>query len=163
MTVPGKGFISYAHEDYDLCEAFRVHLRASERAWPIRFWADPEIRAGYRWNDEIRREINEADLFILMASADFFASDFIYGTELPAIEDRCTAAKGLILPVVLRRCGWSMLVGAYQAVPTEKGRIKPIDQWRRHSDGFDCAREQIDRAISHHYGVPVPARTGLRA
>ncbi len=158
MTAPGKGFISYAHEDYDQCEAFRRHLKASERAWKTEFWADPDIRAGYRWNDLIRQRIQDANLFILLCSPDFLFSDFIYNTELPEIVARATAAKGLIIPVVLSRCGWQMLLGVFQAVPTDKGRVKPVIDWRRSDDGFDCAREQIDRAISAHYGVPVPQR-----
>ena len=71
-------------------------------------------------------------------------------------------AKGLILPVVLRRCAWQMLHGVLQAVPTDKGRLKPIIDWYRRTDGcdrgYDRAREQIDEAISHHYGVPLAPR-----
>jgi hypothetical protein len=158
VTVPGKGFISYAHEDFDKCEAFRKHLKASERAWKTEFWADQKIRAGYRWDDEVRQHINAADLFILLVSPEFFASDFIYETEIPAIESRCAATKGLIIPVVLRRCAWPRLTGELQAVPTEKGKVKPVDAWRRGSDGFDCARAQIDDAISDYYGEPLPSR-----
>ena len=74
--------------------------------------------------------------------------------EKPAIEAHCTAVKGLILPVVLRRCARSLAAGALQAVPTDGGRLKPILDWHRRNDGYDCAREQIEQAISHHYGVP---------
>ncbi len=61
--------------------------------------------------------------------------------------------KGLILPVVLRKCAWSLAFGALQAVPTDRGRLKPILDWHRRNDGYDRAREQIDKAIGDHYGV----------
>jgi hypothetical protein len=160
--VPKQGFVSYAHEDFELFERFLPHKRAIERRWGMTFWADPSIRAGHRWDDEIQRQIDVAGLFILLVSADFIASDYIYEQELPAIDARCQAVKGLILPVVLSRCAWSMLVGVFQAVPTEKGRLKPIVSWRPRSDGFDCAREQIDQAISNFYRVPLPTRAWAR-
>ncbi len=156
--MPDKGFISYAHDDYELFEAFQIHLRATERRWGIKFWADPGLQAGHRWDPEIQRHIDEAHLFILLVSPEFIASDFIYKTELPAIDTRCTAVKGLIMPVILRNSAWGMLAGVFQAVPTDKGRLKPVAKWRPRSDGLNCAREQIDRAISHHYGVPLPSR-----
>ena len=162
MTVPAKGFISYAHDDFDLFEEFRTHIRATERRWGTAFWADPAINAGYHWNAEIEQKIAEADLFVLLVSAEFIASDYICDKEIPAIESRCAAVKGLILPVVLRRCAWGYLTSAIQAVPMEKGKLKPIVTWHRHNDGFDCAREQIDSAISHHYGVPLPSRPWVR-
>jgi hypothetical protein len=154
MSIPRHGFISYAHDDVDMFQRFRAHLRATERRFGIEFWADPSIAAGHHWSDEIIRHIAAADVFILLVSAEFIASNYIYTMEKPAIEARCTAVKGLILPVVLRRCAWSLAAGALQAVPTDGGRLKPILDWHRRNDGYDCAREQIEQAISHHYGVP---------
>jgi hypothetical protein len=155
MTVPANGFISYAHDDHAMFQSFRKHLRATERRFGIRFWADPAIDAGHHWDTVIQQRIDEAGLFVLLVSAEFIGSDYICDNELPAIQQRCTAVKGLVLPVVLRRCAWQMLHGVLQAVPTDKGTLKPIVEWHRHNDGFDRAREQIDNAISHYYGVPL--------
>jgi internalin A len=155
MTVPASGFISYAHDDYTMFQAFRRHLRATERRFGIRFWADPAINAGYHWDAVIQQKIDEAGLFILLVSAAFIGSDYIWDNELPAIKKRCATVKGLVLPVVLRRSAWQMLHGVLQAVPTERGAIKPIEEWHRRNDGYDRAREQIDGAISNYYGVPL--------
>jgi hypothetical protein len=38
-------------------------------------------------------------------------------------------------------------------VPTDAGRLKPILDWHKRNDGYDRAREQIDSAISRHYGI----------
>jgi internalin A len=157
MSVPPNGFISYAHDDRTMYQAFRKHLRATERRFGIRFWADPAINAGSHWNAEIQQKIDEAGLFVLLVSAAFIGSDYIFDNELPAIQERCKSANVLVLPVVLRRSSWRMLVGVLQVVPTENGSVKPIDEWRRPNDGYDCAREQIDSSISHYYGVPLDA------
>ena len=153
MTAPSHGFISYAHEDYQAFESFRTHLRATERRFGVAFWADPSLRAGHHWDDEIARHIAAADIFVLLVSAKFIESDYIYDREKPAIEARCNAAKGLILPVVLHRCAWPLAAGVLQAVPTDRGRLRPIMSWTPHNDGYDRAREQIDKAIADHYGI----------
>lgn len=153
MTIPTTGFISYAHDDYDAFHEFRRHLRATERRFGIAFWADPSINAGYRWDAEIATRIAMADLFILLVSAEFIYSDYIYTKEMPAIEARCATVKGLILPVVLRKCAWSLAAGVFQVGPTDRGRLRPIMDWHRRNDGYDRAREQIDSAITYHFGT----------
>jgi hypothetical protein len=155
MSVPANGFISYAHDDDAMCRAFRRHLRATERRFGVQFWADPAINAGYHWDAEIQRNIDAASLFVLLVSAAFIGSDYIWDNELPAIQKRCESAKALVLPVVLRRSAWQMLVGVLQVVPTENGSVRPIEEWRRPNDGYDRAREQIDGAISNYFGVPL--------
>ena len=86
-----KGFISYCHEDYRMFRDFRVHLKAIERAFKLDLWADSRIEAGYYWNDEIRDAIRSSDLFVLLTSPGFIASDYIYDKEIPAI--RCVVPR----------------------------------------------------------------------
>ena len=83
-----KGFISYAHDDIEMFEQFRIHLSAIERAFDISFWADESIQAGHQWNATIQHAINEADLFILLMSPAFLCSDYIIGQEIPEIGAR---------------------------------------------------------------------------
>lgn len=156
MTVPGKGFISYAHDDHAMVTAFRQQLRTTERRLGVWFWADTSIKAGYRWDQEIADRIAESHVFLLLVSAASLCSDYIYTREKPAIEKRCVAVKGLILPVVLRRCAWDMAAGALQAVPTNNRRLRPIADWHPHNDGYDRARQEVEQAIAHHYGVTIP-------
>lgn len=69
MTVPAHGFISYAHDDHAMFQSFRKHLRATERRFGIRFWADPAIDAGHHWDTEIAGRSAAADLFVFHVSA----------------------------------------------------------------------------------------------
>jgi hypothetical protein len=143
-----KGFISYSHADHSEFEIFLVHLRAIERAFSVRFWSDRRIDAGYHWPAAIQREIDAADVFVILVSAPFFASDYIWDNELPAIRERKKKrGEALILPVVLGPCSWQLACGVLQAVPTIQGRLKPIRRWRPREDGFDRAREQIARTL----------------
>lgn len=147
------GFISYAHADNAMFRDFRTHLRSVERAFDIRFWADTSIHAGARWTDEVVRRLNAADIFILLVSPAFFDSDFIFDTELPAIQKRETDTpdRVLVLPVILKPCYWQLVMAQRQAVPLDDGAPRPIDEWRPKSTGHDRARQAIAEAIQSFY------------
>ncbi|MGE0225284.1 MAG: toll/interleukin-1 receptor domain-containing protein [Acetobacteraceae bacterium] len=149
------GFISYAHHDHRLFGEFRTHLRSVERAFGIDFWADTSIHAGSRWDAEIQRRLGVAEVFLLLLSPTFLASDYIWNTELPAIQAREAATPTvLILPVVLEPCYWQLVASKIQAVPLGEDGPKPIIDWKPQKRGHDRARMGIAGAIETFYGRP---------
>lgn len=145
-----KGFISYAHDDYAAYEALRLHLKPIERAYGIDFWADKRISPGDHWNAKIKEAIDAACVHVLLVTPHFFASDYIFDHELPAINAKY-AAGDLVLPIIVKRCCWAQWLGPLQAVPTsQQGRLLPVSEWRPKENGYDRAREQITPAIATH-------------
>lgn len=51
----------------------------------IEDWTDRELLATDKWDKKIKDEMEEADVFICLLSADFVASDYIWNTELKKI------------------------------------------------------------------------------
>ncbi len=142
-----KGFVSYAHGDHRACAKFRTHLRAVERALDVDFWADKRIRAGDCWNTEIARRIAEADVHLLLMSPGFFASDFIFDRELPAIAERCQRGA-LTIPVLMKRCSWEAFVAVLQVAPMNReGQLEAVADWKPRANGYDAAARQIGEAI----------------
>ena len=148
-----KGFISYAHKDHAVLERLLEHLRPMERTLHLTFWHDKHIDAGHRWNDEIEKAIDAAEVFILLASPAFMASPFIVGKEIPAIKKQRRKCRGVVIPVLVRACAWQLELGAIQAVPRGKDGAWPIERWNPRNDGYDTARQQIDTAICKHFGL----------
>jgi TIR domain len=126
-----RGFISYAHDDCVAFNEMMTHLRATERAFKIKFWADKRIKAGNYWSTKIADAIEAAKIHILMLSPAYIRSDYIFDHELPAINDKC--AKGdLVLPVIIDRCSWQFCVGPLQAAPVDTfRRLRPVLEWNR--------------------------------
>jgi hypothetical protein len=149
-----NGFISYAHDDYEMFGTFKMHLSAVERAFDVSFWSDHRMKAGYHWEATILRQIGAADVFVLLVTPAFISRDYIYDKEIPAILDRKRSAGALVLPVILRRCCWQFVCGVLQAAPTEGGRVRPVADWRPQDNGFDRAREQIAASLQSYYGLP---------
>ena len=148
-----KGFISYAHDDHDALVNVRTHLKPIERQFNIDFWADNRIKPGDYWTHEIGQAIDDAAVHVLLASPGFFASDYIYKHELPAINSRYRSGA-LVMPVVVKRCCWAHELGSLQATPMNpRGRLLPVSEWRPRDHGYDAMRAQMVTAIQSHFKI----------
>jgi|CXWL01.1.fsa_nt_gi molecular chaperone DnaK len=97
-------FISYAHEDAGWLAKLRVHLRPLERLGAVEIWHDKKIAAGDEWRTEIDGALSRANVAVLLVSAHFLASDFIYDHELPPLLDRYASKGVAILPIFVGPC-----------------------------------------------------------
>lgn len=150
-----QGFISYAHADaYDI-DRLEVHLREIERHLPVRIWRDPNLHTGQTLNREIEEAIAKSRFFVLAVTPDFFASDYIFENELPAIAARVEEINGLNLIVVVKNCHWEPFVGraGLVAAPLTKARqLLPARDWQN-EDGFVAAGKQCFEAIARHFSL----------
>ncbi len=129
---------------------------AVERRFGLKFHDDTDLTGGAVIDPRLQAMIEQAEVFVLLASRAFVASGYVWNVELPAIETRRLTANGLVIPVVLEGCAHDLIGNGLQAVPRVDGRVKPIRKWEQIGEGCDHARQQIDKAIGHHYGVPAP-------
>lgn len=128
-TEPLRLFLSYSHRDEALKDELEVHLKVLERMGLIsRPWSDRQIEAGSEWEGEIDKALLEADLILLLISADFIASKYCYTAEMEAALRRHKEGKAKVIPVILRHVeGWTSLPFArLQGLPRDG---KPVISW----------------------------------
>jgi hypothetical protein len=115
---PPKLFVSYSHADSACLERLLVHLRPLQKSKAIACWSDKSIRTGDKWRQEIRKNLDDAAIAILLVSADFLASDFIVDNELPPLLVKAEARGIRILPVILKPCGFTRdaVLSSFQAI-----------------------------------------------
>ncbi|MSP03396.1 MAG: TIR domain-containing protein [Acetobacteraceae bacterium] len=154
--MPLNGYISYSHADHAQVDGLLRYLRPLERRYGFAFWVNRDISDARQWNMEIRQAISSSDIFLILLSPDYLASDYIHDVELPAIRSRVAETIGLVLPVLLRPCLWEPQFGDFQVLPFARRGVRPISAWRPQSDGVHCASEQIFLAVSDHFRVPPP-------
>lgn len=104
MITGNNVFISYSHADVDWLNRLRVHLKPLERDGVISLWDDTRLQAGSQWEQEIAEALAQADVAILMISADFLASDFITRNELPPLLVAAEQRGTRVLPVIISPC-----------------------------------------------------------
>ncbi|MBK8043642.1 MAG: toll/interleukin-1 receptor domain-containing protein [Haliscomenobacter sp.] len=131
-------FVSYSHQDEDFKNALDIHLSALKRSDRIAVWSDRSIRAGTEWDAEIKRQLEEADLILLLISAHFMASDYIWKTELTRAMERHDRREAVIVPVFIKSCDWhGAPFGKLQGLPKD---AKPIDDPKNDRSWTDVAR-----------------------
>jgi tetratricopeptide (TPR) repeat protein len=140
-------FISYAHVDDALRAALRAHLSALERERLVQAWDDREILAGDEWADEIDARLNQADVILLLVTADFINSQYCYGKELARALERHhdKTDRAIVVPVILRQCHWqNTLFAKLQALPRD---ARPISDWKTPDDFYTDVTQGLRKRL----------------
>lgn len=139
-------FVSYAHADTELWEELRTHLQGLERRGLIDLWNDADITAGATWRTQIQAALESADVFLLLVSPAFVASEFCAGPELARAMARSAEGSALVVPVLLRDVAWEQLpFASLQALP--KG-AEPVARSADHARGFADVVRGLEKAIA---------------
>jgi len=71
-------FISYSHKDEIWKDRLLSHLRVLEVEGHYSLWDDRQIGIGSQWFKEIKTAIDNADIAILLVTADFLTSQILF-------------------------------------------------------------------------------------
>ncbi len=137
-------FIAYAHKDRESLLKLKTHLSILERRGHCRIFYDGEITPGERWDDRLKKELHLADIFLLLVSEDFLASDYINNVELPTILEKEKNKEGRVVPIILRKCLWEYTDLQQLQVVRDNGR--PIEE----TNGHGAAALAIAKVIESH-------------
>ncbi len=138
-------FYSYAHEDEGLRDELAGHLKIMERRNVIRSWHDRRIVPGQQWDKEIDTQLEAADLVLLLISADFISSDYIWGHELEVALNRHRDGKASVVPVMLRSVDITDApFAALQGLPTD---LRPVTSWPNRDEAWTDVAKGIRRAV----------------
>ena len=111
-------FLSYSHKDKAYADELLAHVKPLEQRYDFEVWSDQRIQAGDTWQSEIESALQEADIAILLVSADYLASEWLTKMELPRLLERAERGETRIVPVILRPCAWAHTPLAYYQVST---------------------------------------------
>lgn len=129
-----KLFISYSHEDEPLKIQLDKHLIMLKRSGKVEVWNDRQLVAGQEWDSGIKKEIGEADIILLLISADFNNSEYIWKEELAQAMQRHELGTARVIPIIARKCEWKdMPYAKLQALP--RG-ARPVSEFPDKDDAF---------------------------
>jgi hypothetical protein len=146
---------SYSHADERMLAELQKHLAMLRRRELITEWWDREIDAGERWRDEIARELDAADLIVLLVSSDYLASDFSYEQEMKRAVERASRGEATVIAVMLRPVdGWDALpVADLQVVPRD---ARPITMWPNADEAWSDVAAKIRGVVEERVREDLP-------
>jgi hypothetical protein len=129
-----KVFISYSHKDETFKEELDTHFSALKRSGLVDVWHDRRIDAGTEWDDEIKAELESADIILLLVSANFLASEYIWKVEIARAMERHRAKEAKVVPVFIRSCDVKgMPFEGIQGVPRD---AKPVASFTDRDEAY---------------------------
>jgi hypothetical protein len=142
---PLKVVYCYARKDKKLQERLESHLEVLKRSGQITSWHDGKILPGADWEQEIFRNLNTADIILLLISDHFINSGYCYNKEMQKALERRKAGSTRVIPVIIRPVEWKETpIGTIQALPDEG---KPITLWRNKDKAFQSVVQGVKRVI----------------
>src|SRR5581483_6686187 len=138
-------FYSYSHLDESLRNELSKHLSSLRRNCWIREWHDRLILPGDNWANLISLHLECADIILLLLSADFLNSDYIWNVEYRRAMQRHEAGDARVLGVLLRPVVLEPLpIKDLQLLPKD---AKPVTEWPNPDSAFKNIGEGILKVV----------------
>ena len=143
--TPLSLFYSYAHEDEPLRDELQGHLGILQRRGVIDAWHDRDIPPASDWAQEIDRHLQSADIVLLLVSADFIASDYIWGRELKFALERQASGDAQVIPILIRAVDIEDAPFSHlQGLPTD---LRPVTSWPNRDEAWTDVAKGVRRAV----------------
>lgn len=101
-------FISYAHEDEKFKNDLVKTLKVIQREYSqLEWWDDRQMDSG-DWEAQIIKEMEQADMTLLLISQDFMASDYCFNKEMQTALRKYDQHGNPLIPIIIRHTdGWN--------------------------------------------------------
>jgi hypothetical protein len=150
-----KAFISYSHKDGHALERLHTHLAVLRRDGQIKAWFDRNILAGDELDREIEEQLESCELFLLLVSPDFLASDYCYEREMARALERHDAGEARVVPIIVQPCDWlASPLKKLKALPRD-GR--PVSEWTNQNNAFVDIVAELRRILVQDEAAQAPA------
>ncbi|WP_437330328.1 toll/interleukin-1 receptor domain-containing protein [Sorangium sp. So ce381] len=122
-----------------------IHLALLEREGLLQSWHDRRIAAGDARASQIDKNLGEAEVILLLVSADFLASDYCFDSEMTRALERHDAGQARVIPVLLRPTDWhSAPFARLQVLPKD---ARPVTLWQNRDEAWTDVTLGIRRAV----------------
>ncbi len=145
MSTTKKVFLSYSKADRPLLEQLSTQLALMERKGELQLWDDSDIAPGQEWDNAIKANLAAADVILLLVSADFLATSYIWDVEITKAIERHERGEAKVIPIILRPCDWTDTpFGKLNGLPS-KG--KPITKFEDRDEAWLEVVQGIKKAL----------------
>ncbi len=148
-SKPVEVFVSYSHLNSVWFGKLRPLLKfRTPSANVAHVWHDQELKAGDRWDDDIRAALKVMDIFVCLVSYEFLDSGYIMDVELKEALAREKKKEVEIVPILLYDVN-------LEKDCQELHEFNPLPAWGK------CWRD-YEKGGGHYQDAHQPIRDGLR-
>lgn len=139
-------FVSYAHEDERQVRRLDFILSAMEQYGEIEVWTDKRLIAGEEWDEEIRRRLEEMDVFVFVASQRSLVRPYILKTEISRALERRLQGQIEVATVKLEPCACDdhPEIGKFQRLAA---KLKTIAETSPRSKAWEQVRVDLTELV----------------
>lgn len=125
---PLKTFIIYARDDKEYKNQLLRHLQPLVENHFLDVWHDGNILPGEDWEKQIKINLENSELVLVLVSVNCLTSDFIKGNELFKAAEQHQKGNARIVPIIISPCYWQVhkLFNGLQGLPED---MKPVSDW----------------------------------
>jgi small GTP-binding protein len=146
-----KLFISYSHKDAEYKDELLNRLKVISRQFNVDTWHDEQLLAGDKIDPEIIKQLDVADMVIMLISPDFIASDYCFETEMQRALENAEQRSSRVIPIIVRETpDWHQhAIGQDLALPDDG---KPLEDWPSADKFWGSVQTGIRRVIEDFVG-----------
>jgi hypothetical protein len=143
-------YYSYAPEDASLYAEFEKHLKLLHRH--VAVWHAGMAIAGTDVPRQAVKNLAEANIIVVLVTANYLSSDSLYFGELKRAMERHEAGEARLMPVIARSCDWHIAPFA-NLTPLPIGGT-PVALWSDKDEAWTDAAKGIRRGIEELWLKP---------
>jgi cellulose biosynthesis protein BcsQ len=132
---PVKVFFSYSSEEGEMLTELKRHLGVLKQQRMIEVVGSISVDQRKRpWKGDEKNAWEHAEIILLLISASYLASDFLFGAEAKQALERHARGEAIIIPVILKPALWEETFLAKSQVLPSPG--KAVASWADQDEAF---------------------------
>ena len=138
-SSPLKVFVSYSKRDTPIAEELDFYLKQFTNDKEVIVWRDSQLKCGIEWDPEIKKQLQEADIIVLLISLNFLSTQYIMDVEITKAMNRHDKGEAKVMPLIISKSNWGSQkykhINRIQAIPAKGKTLNDFMQEGR-SDIF---------------------------
>lgn len=114
----------------------------------VKIWYDGKIMPGANTDISTFEALKEAQIVLLLLSADFINSDFLYENILPTVLKMQRNGEARVIPIVVRDCDWKITpLGKLKSIPINGIPPDSKSVWETKDKAYLHIVQELNRAV----------------
>jgi tetratricopeptide (TPR) repeat protein len=142
-----KLFYSYSQKDEALRDELENSLSMLKRFDGLNEWHFRKILPGKNIDYEIKKELENSDIILLLLSRSFLASSYCFDVEVKKAMELHENGNAIVIPIILKECDWLHENSPFKSLEGLPRNILPVNKWEDIDSAFNDITQRLKETI----------------